>query len=261
MKRAFTILEMAIALIILGVIGGLSIPLIRTLQEKKSFQDVQYELQTLKRRIIAYYKTYGRIPIHTVSFNLNRTELQVPVKYTVDPISGIPYMYVADTSASANIIYVDGNSLGTIGTVIISAGRNGKFDEENATPGDFVFQSQGGPGFDDILISISEMELKQGEAGSPSVCLTYSLTVTNYYGSSITVRPLTANSPTTVLNNQTVTISNLSPFDQILIYLTSFSNISYSYLVPAKFDRNSNCTISIRIHNQSNVPVFTDDQN
>ncbi|MGB9824644.1 MAG: prepilin-type N-terminal cleavage/methylation domain-containing protein [Candidatus Hydrothermia bacterium] len=262
MKRAFTLLEMAIALIILGIIGGLSIPLLRSLQEKKSSQDVQYELQTLKKRIIAYYQSYGRIPVHTVSYNLNRIELQVPVKYTVDPISGIPYMYVADTSASANIIYVDGNPLGEIAAVIISAGRNGKFDEENATAGDFVFQSQGGSGFDDILISISEMELRQGETGSPSMCPSYSLIVENRYGSSIYIRPITANSPTIVLNGQTVTISNLSPFNQILIYpTTGFSNTSYSYLIPAKFDRNNNCTIRITIYNQANVPVFTDDQN
>lgn len=264
MKRGFTLLEVAIALVIIGILGGLTIPFLRSFQERKSSQEVTEDLLTLKRRIIAYYQSYGRIPAHTPDFELNSTQLQVPAKFLKDPITGLPYRYVADTSLTTNTIYVDGNSLGRISAVIISAGRNGKFDGENATPADLIFQSTGIGDFDDILISVSEWELRQEQGDT--ICTSYEIRVTNNYGGTISVWPLRSQSSATpVTGGSTRIFTNILPFEQILIFWgTSFSNTSYTYLIPSKFDKNRNCIISINVNIITlitNVPVITDDQN
>jgi len=257
MRKAFTLIEMAVVLIILGIVAGISIPLIQSSKSKRGIESARDELLTFRKRIIAYYNTYSRIPSHKTGYILNDQALQIPAKFTKDPLTGRDYLYFADTTGTTDSIYVDGTPLGSIGAVIICAGPNGTFDGENSTPGDFRFQSTG---VDDIVVTVSQSELT---GGTPTTCTSYTITVTNNYGAPIYFWPLLNQSTYITINNgQTSTFTNISPNTYVLLSSTTgFYNHQTSGFVPAKFNKGNNCTIRITVTQNNNVPVFTEDQN
>jgi len=259
-RRGFTLIEISIALLLLGIIAGVSLPLLLQNRKSKNIEIAKREMETYKRRLIVYYQGNNTIPVHKSDFTLPDTTLQIPRRFTLDPVSGIPYRYYADNLADGNPIYVDGNSIGDISAVIISAGPNGKFDGENATPADKRFQSTGTGDFDDILISVSQGELM----ASPTLCVSYRVTVRNASGSTIYVFPSKTNSTyQTITNGQQYTWNSLYPDELVLISSqTAFSTISTNSFVPKSYDSNGNCIIEITVNAiRSSVPVFTTDQN
>ncbi|MEO0199266.1 MAG: hypothetical protein ABIL91_06775 [candidate division WOR-3 bacterium] len=258
MKRAFTLIEATLVLIILGIIGGLSIPLLRGVTSEKRVENTRKELESLKKKVIAYYQSYSKVPPHIMpGYKLNQNVLQVPLKYIRDPITGVDYLYFSDTVSTSDSIKVDGVPIGSIGCVLISAGPNGTFDGENATPNDFRFQSQG---VDDILVSVSEYELKGTYQQN---CQSYVVTITNNYGSVIYTWPTSSRDTCEPINpNQTVQFTGVLPFEYVLLSsANSFFNHQTSGFIPYKFDRGGNCLIRVEVRRIQNisVPVFTKD--
>ncbi|MDI6851748.1 MAG: prepilin-type N-terminal cleavage/methylation domain-containing protein [bacterium] len=258
MRKGFTLIEISIALIILGIIAGISLPLLMSTNKTKKIEMARKEMETYKTRLIVYFNEKNTLPGHTASYGLPQPALQIPGKFTLDPVSGIPYRYFADTTSDGDSIYVDGLPIGDIGAVIISAGTNGKFDGENAMPDDKRFQSSGTGDFDDILISVSQNEL----IGLITSCTSYEVTISNTSGSRIYVFPTKSSSTySTIPNGNTTTLPNLSPDEYILISTqNTFNTISTNTLNPLKYDKNGNCKVSITVDTiTTGVPVFTTD--
>lgn len=259
MRKGFNLIEISIALLILGVLAGITLPLLLQTNRAKKIELTKGELQTYKARVITYYNLNRRIPPHPPSYLLPHLALQIPRKFTFDPVSGIPYRYFADTTADNNYIYVDDVSIGDLGAVIISAGPNGKFDGENASPNDKRFQSTGSGDFDDILVSVSQNEL----LGPDTTCTSYGVTIRNSSGATIYVFPTKSASTYTTLNNGgTLTLSNVNPDEYFLLSTsTQFTTVTTNAFTPRKYDRNGNCRVYITITTRvQNVPVLTIDQ-
>jgi len=259
MKRGFTLIDISIALIILGIITGLSIPLLMQTKGAKHIEIARKELQIYKKRLISFYNQTGNLPSHTPTYTLPHLSLQIPRRFTLDPVSGIPYRYFAETiRGDGDSIYVDGNAIGDIGAVIISPGKNGKFDGENATPDDKRFQSTSTGDFDDILVYVSQAEL----VITPAVCTSYQVTIINTSGASLYVYPVkSASNYFTMPNGSTQTWPNASPDEYFLISTsTGFTTITTNVFVPKKYDINGNCRVYINVYRRvSNVPIFTTD--
>lgn len=264
MKRGFTLIEISIALILLGIIAGISIPLLTQTRRSKGIEETQQELQTYKKRIITYYKTYGKLPSHTTNYRLPSSLLQIPTKFLNDPINGIPYFYFADTTNSSDSIYIDGIPIGSIGAVIISAGPNGKFDGQNSdiSSPDRYFQSKGAGDFDDILIAISQAELT---TSGTSTCTNYTVIVRNTSGSTIYAFPTQLQTgSTTINNNSSATFRNVKPNEVILLSLsTNFPPHQTNAFVPINLDWNNNCIVDVTVTTtlNNNVPIYTLDNN
>jgi prepilin-type N-terminal cleavage/methylation domain-containing protein len=264
MKRGFTLIEISIALILLGIIAGISIPLLTQTRRSKGIEETQQELKTYKKRIITYYKTYGKLPSHTTNYRLPSSLLQIPAKFLNDPINGIPYFYFADTTNTSDSIYIDGIPIGSIGAVIISAGPNGKFDGLNSdiSSPDRYFQSKGAGDFDDILIAISQAELI---TSGTSTCPNYLVIVRNTSGSTIYAFPTQLrDSAITINNNTSVTFENVKPNEVILLSLSSnFPPHQTNAFVPVILDWNGNCIVDVTVTTTLNntVPIYTLDNN
>jgi prepilin-type N-terminal cleavage/methylation domain-containing protein len=264
MKRGFTLIEISIALILLGIIAGISIPLLTQTRRSKGIEETQQELKTYKKRIIAYYKTYGKLPSHTTNYRLPPSLLQIPTKFLNDPINGIPYFYFADTTNTSDSIYIDGIPIGSIGAVIISAGPNGKFDGLNSdiSSPDRYFQSKGTGDFDDILIAISQAELI---TSGTSTCPNYLVIVRNTSGSTIYAFPTQLQTGSTTINNNTsATFGNVKPNEVILLSISqNFPPHQTNAFVPIILDWNGNCIVDVTVTTiiDNNVPIYTLDNN
>ncbi len=164
-SHGFTFVEMAIILAIMGFIILAIVPLYTVITKKQKILETKSELQNIKEALITYYKDHFRLPPPVTEgsyrYVVPAGELGLPPEAKYDPIKGVRYLYfVTNNGSPVPQIEVDSVSIGSTAGVIISAGFNGTFDEENRTPADGRF-NQTGPGkFDDILIYISETELK-----------------------------------------------------------------------------------------------------
>ena len=225
MRRGFTLIELAIVLILVGIVIAVTLPLVFTTFQQKKIAQAEEELKDMKDLVITYYVVNDSLPAAGSGYTVPYQALQIPQKYTKDPIRGIPFLYYADRSNPADSIYVDGTSIGSIGAVLISAGVNGKFDGENASPSDGRFQSQGSGDFDDILVYISELELTATGTGggSGTTCTRFTLVLTNSSGANIWVKSL----PSTTINcerikrNRTSTFTDVPSGDEIYIFNSS----------------------------------------
>ncbi len=268
MKKGFTLLEIAIALIIIGVLAGISIPILTQLNRGKRIETAKKELETYKKRIIVFYQTYGHLPRHTATYGLPPDSLQIPTKFLRDPIKGISYLYYMgpSTYSPSDSIFVDGKAIGPVGksAVLVCAGQNGKFDGENITPSDNRFQSYGSGDFDDILIAIIEMELETGSTSTDS-CTTYIITIANRSGTTIYIFPMKSrNTHRTLGNNADSTFTNIDPNELIGISTNAnFPHTQTNFFIPKKYDANGNCRIIINVTRWStrNVPLLSLDLN
>ncbi len=162
----FTLVELAVVIMILGLIAASLFPLFTITAKRQKILKTKEKALEIKKALIQYYRDHLSLPLPEKekcgSYGVPYNKLGLPSSSARDAITGACYMYVASNDGHPyKEIYVDGESIGKTACVIISKGSNGTFDSENSKPQNGKFQSTSkDKKFDDILISISEQELK-----------------------------------------------------------------------------------------------------
>lgn len=159
----FSLVEMAIVLLIMGIAAGGAIPIYHKQVQRQRAQATARELETIKRALIDYYADNLKFPDGGKDRSVPVTLLHLPQAATTDEIyAGSRYVYVQTTDGTPFAeLTVDGATIGRSAAVVYSRGRNLQGDGVNKDPsaGRFL-QTSTDPAFDDVLISIAESELK-----------------------------------------------------------------------------------------------------
>lgn len=85
-KRAFTLIELAIVLSIIGLIIGGSFQSIRSMRERNKIAEAKEQIETTKNAIIGYALMWPNLPSNA-EFEANisiTTSSQTPIFYAVD---------------------------------------------------------------------------------------------------------------------------------------------------------------------------------
>lgn len=162
--KGFTLVELAIVLTILGLVVLVTVPLFTALDKRERAKKTKEEMQEIKQAVIQFYRDHLRIPYPETPCNyygVPINALSLPASARYDEIKGACYLYVATNNGTPfDSLYVDGRSIGSTAMVIVSRGHNASFDLENANPSNGRFSTTGGAGFDDIVVYLSESELR-----------------------------------------------------------------------------------------------------
>ena len=266
-RKGFSLIELSVALVVMGLLSAVAIPITINVSRNQKIMQAENELQNIRELLIYYYKTNGNLPAHEPNNTLPSPILGIPEQYKNDPIKGIPYLYFADTISAADTIYVDNTPLGAISAVIISAGPNGKFDGENATPSDGRFESTGTGDFDDILYYVCELDLTETPEAW-GVCESYTLILRNkdvVENRALYARIIRDVATTyTIPWGQTLTISGLEPF--ACIQLSRRNNygsaIEVYFFNISSYNEGNDCTVEVIKYSQlsgTTHPLITGD--
>jgi prepilin-type N-terminal cleavage/methylation domain-containing protein len=76
MKKGFTLVELSIALVIIGLLIGGSVQMMSMLSKRAKVTEAKQQLDTLKERIIGFAQTYSRLPTTNLE-ELGRSERSV----------------------------------------------------------------------------------------------------------------------------------------------------------------------------------------
>ena len=260
-KKGFSLIELSVVLVVMGLLTAVAIPITLSVTRNQKIRQAESELENIRELIISYYNVNGKLPSHDATYTLPTAELGIPDKYKNDPVKGIPYLYYADTVPGSNdTVYVDGIPLGGLSAVIISAGPNGKFDGENATPGDRRFASTGSGDFDDILYYVCELDLAPPTTTtSTNICNTYTLIVQNKnqrskiteYGRVLSATPTNFS----VAHLSSYTLTGISPVACIQLSIdNTFKDSRTNWFNIATYNEGSDCTVEVVIYtDQYNV--------
>jgi prepilin-type N-terminal cleavage/methylation domain-containing protein len=254
-KKGFSLIELSVALVVMGLLTAVAIPITLSVTRNHKIRQAENELENIRELIISYYNVNGKLPSHDATYTLPTAELGISDQYKNDPVKGIPYLYYADTVPGANdTIYVDGIPLGGLSAVIISAGPNGKFDGENATPEDRRFASTGSGDFDDVLYYVCELDLKEApQISGIAYCPSYTLILRNKNASGTTLyyRYIAdAVSPSYTLSyGSTATLTNLKPNTCIQVNTGNSYTATRTYFFNiSSYNEGDNCIVEVIIY-------------
>jgi type II secretory pathway pseudopilin PulG len=163
---------MLIVLVIVGIITAFAIPFVNNLARQKREADTRKHMGNIKQVILSYYVEHESLPSPAMTagappgyqnYTMPIAALDLPPSAQIDKIYTTNYYGYVSTNEGAPFesLYVDGHSIGASGAVIVSRGRNLAFNAQNDNLGDGTFSEQGGDGFDDFLVLITEYELKE----------------------------------------------------------------------------------------------------
>jgi prepilin-type N-terminal cleavage/methylation domain-containing protein len=170
-RKGFTLVELAITLVVLGLLTAAVMPALGILVKRKKENETQKQMEQIKDVLISYYERKlslpdplhdGDAPPSYRDFTLPIDALDLPPSAKKDRLYvSNYYAYVmTDRGTPFDDLVVNGFSLGNTAAVIISRGPNLTFDGENEDLTDGEFEESGEDGFDDLLIYVSEGELK-----------------------------------------------------------------------------------------------------
>jgi len=254
-KKGFSLIELSVSLVVMGFLTAVAIPITLSVRRNQKIRQAEGELENIRGLIISYYNVNGKLPSHDATYSLPTAKLGIPDQYKNDPVKGIPYLYYADTVPGSNdTIYVDGIPLGGLSAVIVSAGPNGKFDGENATPGDRRFASTGSGDFDDVLYYVCELDLKEApQISGRGYCPSYTLVLRNKNTSGTTLyyRYIAdaVSLSYTLSYGSTATLTNLNPYTCIQVNTGNSYTATRTYFFNiSSYNEGDNCIVEVIIY-------------
>jgi type II secretory pathway pseudopilin PulG len=181
-SRGLTLIEMAIILVILGILAGMTLPLLSEVTRQRHYRTTQKEIEEIKDALIGYAGINWRLPfadnngdgigdsgfytgtlpymdlglkaqdawrnlyIYDVNSSLTSTTDKTSFCNALSALSGFPQIQQGAITTSQ-------------AAVVISKGENGQLDGENGD-GDRIYIIQTPTeAFDDLIISISPILL------------------------------------------------------------------------------------------------------
>lgn len=177
-ERGLTLIEMAIILVILGILAGMTLPLLSEMTRHRHFRSTQKDLEEIKEALIGYAGINWKLPyadnngdgvgdsgvytgtlpymdlglktqdawrnLYTYDVNSSLTSTTDKTSFctALSSLSGLPQIQQGAVTASQAV-------------VVISKGENGQLDGENSD-GDRIYVMQTPTEtFDDLTVSIS----------------------------------------------------------------------------------------------------------
>jgi prepilin-type N-terminal cleavage/methylation domain-containing protein len=272
----FTLIELAIVLLILGVLFGITIPLVSELTKHKHYISAQKEMDEIKQALVGYAGIHFKLPYADTTGDGvgDASQLTGSLPYSelglgaVDPwrnryVYDVNSRLVSPASQAAFCTALSGIASGEFprvtfsagGTqvshalVVISKGENSALDPSENSDGDRDYESYPPTStFDDLVSALSPNyfygRLNCVSSGGGSGCSSYA--VRNRRGGGIYVRGGTYAACTQVPNNQTFTLNS---GESVTIYTTSArcnsgtAGTTISFANAQGADTNLNCAV------------------
>ncbi|HVP37133.1 MAG TPA: type II secretion system protein [Terriglobales bacterium] len=162
-ERGFTLIELLIVMAIMGVLTLSVVNLYGAISKLEKERATRKDMEEIKKSIINYYEKNLELPLQDANYRLPVNALELPPSaQTDDNYKNNYYAYVATNQGDPLAdLKVDGKTIGTTAALLISSGRNLRFEKENTTLSDGIYtQKSTDKDFDDILIYISQSELE-----------------------------------------------------------------------------------------------------
>jgi prepilin-type N-terminal cleavage/methylation domain-containing protein len=194
-EAGLTLIELAIVLVVLGIILGMTLPLLSELTRHRHYRSAQKELEEIKEALIGYAAIHFRLPnadangdgvqdtgqvtgtIPFVDLGLGavdpwRNAYRYDVNQRLTNTNNLQALCSALASIGATelpqVAFSAGGPSSPQAAVVISMGENSRLDEENAD-GDRVYEARTPTAtFDDITVAIAPNALYTRLSCSPS---------------------------------------------------------------------------------------------
>jgi len=181
-QDGLTLIELAIVLVVLGIILGMTLPLLSELTRHRHHRSAQKELEEIKEALIGYAAIHFRLPnadingdgvgdanqltgaIPFVDLGLGavdpwRSAYQYDVNQRLTTTDNLQALCNALASIGATelpqVAFSAGGPTSPQGAVVISMGENSRLDEENGD-GDRIYEARTPTAtFDDITVAIA----------------------------------------------------------------------------------------------------------
>ncbi|MBN2468960.1 MAG: prepilin-type N-terminal cleavage/methylation domain-containing protein [Deltaproteobacteria bacterium] len=244
-RPGFTLIEMAIILVVLGLLIGMTLPLLSQMAKHRHYQSTQKQMEEIKEALIGYGGIHGRLPFADTTIppdgigdnnqftgTLPYAELGLGAvdawrnSFTYDVNNSLASLAGGDKAAFCTALaslsgdpqLQQGAVTVSLAALVISKGENSALDGENADA-DRIYLSQNPTDtFDDLVAALNHNVLYgqldcASSGGSGSSCPSY--TVLNRQNPRIYIQGGAYPSCTQVNNNQTFTLGQT---DTIIIY-------------------------------------------
>jgi type II secretory pathway pseudopilin PulG len=159
----FSLVELAIVLVVMGLLAGTAAPFLTRRLARERVKATQAEMASIKEVLVDHYRDHLRLPAPGSGYALPVADLHLPPSAALDEIyAGSAYVYVAvNQGVPRSELVVNGASIGGTSAVLLSRGRNLKFDQTNAKPQDGRFvQWSDSLSFDDVVVVVAQSELE-----------------------------------------------------------------------------------------------------
>ncbi|MGQ9859416.1 MAG: type II secretion system protein [Thermodesulfobacteriota bacterium] len=205
-QAGLTLVELAIVLVVLGLVVGMTLPLLSELSKQRHHRSTQRDMEEIKESLVGYAVIHGRLPwSDTTGDGVGDTNRTVGALPFLDLGLGAvdawrsPYRYdVNDRLTNTNSVqalcaalsqiasgeppglaFTQGGQPSAQAVVALSGGENSRLDGENGD-GDRLYEALAqSDSYDDLVIWISPStlagRLNCAGAGGAGVCATYSV--------------------------------------------------------------------------------------
>ncbi|MEO0265318.1 MAG: type II secretion system protein [candidate division WOR-3 bacterium] len=274
MRKGLTLVEIAVVLIVLGILVSVAIPVISASTRRVKLMDTELQLQEIRVALLTHFISKGYLPPSGPGNTVPTESLGLPYNYKFDKLTGSPVYYYADNTLN-DTVKIDDVPMGERSAIFISKGFDGTFNGQDTLHK--LFRSVGGSEFDDILLFVSELDLKglftQTPMGPSKTCDEYKLVIKNknVQGYTNYVRLLHPASTSTIVypiqaNGEGTYAARPATIVQICGDPQNFGQSRTTFFNVASYNEGDDCVVEIVIYshlsttpNAYRLPLITPD--
>lgn len=254
MRKGLTLVEIAVVLIVLGILVSVAIPVISASTRRVKLMDTELQLQEIRIAMLTHFISKGYLPQSGPGNTVPTESLGLPHNYKFDKLTGSPIYYYADNTLN-DTVKIDNVPMGERSAIFISKGFDGTFNGQDTLHR--LFRSVGGNDFDDILLFISELDLKglfaQTPMGPSKTCDEYKLIIKNrnvqgYTDSLRLLHPDKASFDAIQANKEVTYIVKPATTVQICGAQQSFNQTRTTFFNVASYNEGDDCVVKIVIY-------------